>query len=90
MNDIDPLDIEILLSYLVQEVTGIKNGSDTTIFLWDNGSIHNTIPPTTGSLRGSELFRKIRHLPPKKKFTGEMQIHRQGGEVKNWFFEETI
>lgn len=77
-----------ILSFLVQEISGVKGGSDKTIFLWDNGSIHSTIPATPNSLRGSEMFRKIRHLPPKPKFTGCMQINRQGGEVKSYTFTE--
>jgi hypothetical protein len=80
----------IQLSYLVQKINGNKGGTDTTIFLWKNGSIHSTIPATPNNLRGSELFRMLRHLPPKAKFNGEMRINRQGGEVKNWTFEEKI
>lgn len=86
MNTIEPIDVEMLLSYLVQEITGNKGGSDTTTFLWDNGSIHSTIPATPIKLRGSVHFKKLRHLPPKPRFTGEMKINRQGGEVKSWKF----
>jgi hypothetical protein len=86
MDAIDPIKEDILLSYLVQEITGLKGGSDTTVFLWDNGSIHSTVPATPDSLRGSKLFRQLRHLPPKPRFKGEMRVHRQGGEVKNWEF----
>lgn len=82
----DPIVEKSLLSYLVQEITGVKGGSDTTTFLWENGSIHNTIPATPEKLRGSKLFKEFKRLPPKPKFTGRMQIHRQGGEVKKYTF----
>jgi len=85
----DQLDIveKIQLSYLVQEITGIKGGTDTTTFLWENGRIHNTIPATPNKLRGSAIFNMLRKLPPKAKFNGEMKIYRQGGDIKNWEFE---
>ena len=85
----NPLDASIV-SFLVQEITGIKGGTDSTVFLWQNGSVHNTIPATPSSLRGSETFKNIKHLPPKRKFSGEMQINRQGGLVKDWKFIENL
>ena len=87
MDTLEPHIVETLLSYLVQEITGNKNGSNTTTFLWDNGSIYDTVPATPNLLRGSKLFRQLRHLPPKPRFTGEMKINRQGGEIKNWEFK---
>lgn len=75
-----------LLAYLVQEITGVEGGTDTTTFLWENGRIHSTIPATPQKLRGSKLFRDIKHLPPKPKFSGGMHINRQGGEIKSYTF----
>lgn len=85
--NMNPIDVSIV-SYLVQEITGIKDGSDVTFLLWQNGSVHSTIPATPTSLRGSETFKNIKHLPPKPRFNGEMQIDRQGGDVKSWKFVE--
>ena len=77
-----------MVSFLVQEINGMKGGADSTIFLWENGSIHGTIPATPQSLRGYELFKKIKHLKPTPRFTGVMEVNRQGGEVKSWTFIE--
>ena len=79
---------DMILSYLVQKISGINCGSDLTNILWQKGSVHCTIPSTPESLRGSDLFKKIRHLPPKPYFNGSMKIHRQGGIIKSWEFEE--
>jgi hypothetical protein len=70
------------LSYLINQITGIEGASDTTELLWQNGSIHGTVPATPSHLRGAELFKHLKHLPPIPKFSGRMNIHRQGGEVK--------
>ena len=77
-----------IVTYLIQEITGNKGGTDTTSFLWENGSIHGTIPATPQTLRGSDLFKKIKHLKPIPRFTGMMEINRQGGVVKSWAFIE--
>ncbi len=83
----DPVDMSIV-AFLVQEITGIKSGTDSTCFLWQNGSIYRTIPAIPNLLRGTDLFKNIKHLRPSTKFTGAMEIHRQGGEVKGWTFIE--
>jgi hypothetical protein len=85
-NGMDPIVMKSLLSFLVKEITGKEGGSDCTTFLWDNGSIDNTIPATPDTLRGSELFKEFRKLPPKPKFSGSMNINRQGGVIKSYRF----
>jgi len=79
------LDVSVL-SYLVQEITHTYDGTDTTELLWQNGSIHGTIPATPEKLRGSELFKQLKHLPPERSFSGTMKLHRQGGVVKGYSF----
>lgn len=75
-----------IISYLVNQITGIEGASDSTELLWQNGSIHGTIPATPSHLRGAELFNQLKHLPPVPNFSGSMSIHRQGGEVKTISF----
>lgn len=78
-----------ILGTIVDRITGNSgaNASDKTILKFDNGSVTWTIPATPEHLRGSSLFRKIRHLPPTKQFTGRMVVNRQGGLVKSITFE---
>ena len=73
-----------VLGTLVERITG-RSGpdiSDTTIFIFEGGSVVNTIPATPDHFRGDELFREIRHLPPTKRYKGQMSVYRQGGDVK--------
>jgi hypothetical protein len=73
-----------VLGTLVERITGHRGPeiSDTTIFLFQDGSVCNTMPATPDKFRGHELFKGIRHLPPTKRFNGRMLVHRQGGDVK--------
>jgi len=77
---LDPV-TQSLLSYIAQELQG-KHGTDATTFIWQNGSVCSTIPATPDHLRGAQVFREIRKLPPVKKYSGQMLLYRQLGLVK--------
>lgn len=76
---------EALLGFIIDMISG-KGGTDKTIFFWQNGAVCGTKPATPNDLRGDEIFRQIRHLPPEKKFNGRMEVNRQLGEVKEVIF----
>ena len=78
-----------ILGYIVNEITGRSGSevSDQTIFIFEDGSVSNTIPATPDHFRGDKSFRHLRSLPEKKYFSGRMIVNRQGGEIKNYNFQ---
>jgi len=82
MNSVD----QSVLNFITQTISG-KGGTDSTTFIWQNGSVCTTIPATPDHFRNNEAFKNIRHLPPVKQYSGRMQVDRQLGGVKKISFE---
>lgn len=74
-----------VLGFIINEIRG-AGFSDQTIFYFEGGSVRWTEPTTPDSFLGNIVFRKLKNLPREKKYTGQMFVDRQGGEVKSISF----
>ena len=78
-----PIEIRTHLNFIVKEITGCDDATDTTIFHWQRGSICSTSPVRPQHLRSPEEFRILKCIKPESRFSGKSYLNRQGGEVKS-------
>ncbi|RLB81911.1 MAG: hypothetical protein DRH24_08555 [Deltaproteobacteria bacterium] len=83
------VDDAAVLGFIINNIRG-EGLSDQTIFYFEGGSVRSTKPATPTTLRGDNTFRQLRSLPPMERYTGEMIVNRQGGEVKNIEFHTVV